>query len=141
MRSLAILVVLAGCWTNSSTPAPVPPSEPRASQNVPHYIAPPPREPTPEEQVLQAMSDFMERMCACSDMTCAVQVSNDLTAWSQELARTRPDPPIHLDPEQTKRAGELGMQLGECMQRAVMPPPLPASPQPGPPPLDSPSSP
>jgi hypothetical protein len=130
MRALAIFVLLAGCWTNSSTPPPAPPSEPHASQSAPRRVLPPPREPTPEEQALQAMEDFLQRMCECGDMACAVQVSNDMTAWSQEFSRTRTDPPVRLDEAQVKRAADIGMQMGECMQRAVMPPPAPASPPP-----------
>jgi hypothetical protein len=140
MRSLAILVLLAGCWTNISTPHPVQPSEPRVSQSVPSRVPVPLRDPSPEEQALQVMSDFMERMCGCSDMACAVQVSNDMTSWSQEVARNRPDSPLRLDEDQTQRAADIGMQLGECMQRAVMPPPgPPAAPSPGASPPESPA--
>ena len=122
VRSLAIVALLAGCWTSRATPeAPIAEA---AAQPAPPPPPPPPALTVPEV-ALQTMEDFSARMCACADMTCAEQVSKDMTAWSEDFAQSNPtgNADARLDEAQARRAADLGQRIGECMQRAVMPPP------------------
>ena len=136
MIRLWTVVALAGCWTGSTATK----SEPPAAQETSHTrpSRPPPRELTPAEQTLEDLEAFSERMCDCTDTPCAEQVSNDMTAWSEAVSRDRPPSDFRLTDEQTKRMADLGMRMGECMQRAFSSgqpppqPPPPPSPQPTP---------
>lgn len=119
--SLSLLLVLAGCWTNSTT-APQSPTEPSPTRAA---SSPPPRAPEPssQEKMLHALGDFADQMCACTDVACAQQVADDMTAFSAEVARSTPtDDSYQLDDEQARRMAEVGTRMGECMQRALMPP-------------------
>lgn len=64
------------------------------------------------------MTEFKNRFCACTDAKCAEQVSNDLTAWGQEIQKTMPEPPKFTD-EQTKQMAAIGEEMGKCMQKSM----------------------
>ncbi len=69
-------------------------------------------------RVFAAFNKFTEQMCACKDAACAQQVSDELTKWSQEMARSEREPP-RMTEEDSKRAAEIGERMGKCMQVAM----------------------
>jgi hypothetical protein len=80
---------------------------------------------------LGKMSELKDKMCACKDPDCAKKVSDEMTAWSQEAAK-KGDTAKMSEADQ-KKASELGVAMGECMQKAsaVTPPPAPPPPADG----------
>jgi len=76
------------------------------------------------EELMADMRRFADSMCACKDAKCAQGVSDELTKWSQELAKRMPEPPQMTEADQ-KRAAELGEKMGKCMQVAMTPAPAP----------------
>jgi hypothetical protein len=67
---------------------------------------------------MKKFHEFADKMCACKDMTCAQDVSDEMTKWGQEMAKTDPEPPVMTE-EDTKEATALGQRMGECMQKAM----------------------
>lgn len=73
---------------------------------------------SPIEPLMAKMAGFSDQMCACKDAECARRVSDEMTAWSQELAKKDEEPP-KLSEDQQKRAMAIGTKMGECMQKAM----------------------
>ena len=69
-------------------------------------------------EAMNKMGEFKDKMCACKDAKCAEGVSDELTKWSQEMAKTMQQPPKMSEADQ-KRAAEMGEQMGKCMQTAM----------------------
>jgi len=67
---------------------------------------------------LAKLTAFRDEMCKCQDPACVQRVSDEMTAWSQTQMKLRPIPP-KMNEDQTKRATELGEQMGRCMQKAM----------------------
>ena len=70
---------------------------------------------------MKKMTEFKDSMCACKDSACAQKVSDDMTKWSQEQAKSMSEAP-KMDEDMTKKFTEIGTQMGECMQKAMTPP-------------------
>lgn len=64
------------------------------------------------------MSELKDKMCACKDPDCAKKVSDEMTAWSQEQGKKQKEPAKMSEADQ-KKATELGIAMGECMQTAM----------------------
>ena len=64
------------------------------------------------------MSEFKDEMCKCKDAKCAQDVSDKMTKWSQEQAKNQKEPP-KMSEADTKKAAEIGEQMGKCMQDAM----------------------
>src|SRR5262245_18901999 len=69
-------------------------------------------------RLMKQMAKFRDQMCACKDAKCAEGVADDLTRWSQDVARSSKEPP-KMREEQTKQAATLGEEMGKCMQAAM----------------------
>jgi hypothetical protein len=65
-----------------------------------------------------ALRRFKDEMCQCQDAACAQRVSEEMTKWGEEQAKDAVEPPRMTDDE-SKAATEIGMKMGECMQRAM----------------------
>jgi hypothetical protein len=70
---------------------------------------------------MKAMRRFKDSMCMCKDTACAQKVSDEMTKWSQDMAKDQREPPRMSD-EEMKEATELGEAMGKCMQTAMSPP-------------------
>jgi hypothetical protein len=121
-----LVALLAGCWRSSPPPA-EPYVEPVAG---PAPVRANARTPLSEaEQTLQAMEDFADRFCNCHDAQCAQTVMDDLTRWSQDVVRSKSEPP-KLSEDEARRAADVGERMGRCMQSAMAgstsPPPPPS---------------
>jgi hypothetical protein len=75
---------------------------------------------------LTAMSQFADRICACTAADCVQRASNEMTAWTQEMVKAHQDPPRMTEAE-TRSATVLGEKIGKCMldvlRAAPNPPP------------------
>jgi hypothetical protein len=91
-----------------------PPPEPLANKQTEPLPPPPPAEEAP----MDAMRRFELAICACTDSECVKNVSNDMTKWSQDYAAKHKEPEKMSEADQ-KRATEIGMHMGECMQKAM----------------------
>ena len=113
------VVLLAAC--GGSKPAPAP--EPIANKTPP----PPPDAAPPDassalDAAMHQMAEFTQRMCACRDSSCAQQVAEDMTKWSQEVSR---DPALeNMKPteEQMKQMTDITKQMTDCMTKAMSAP-------------------
>ena len=74
---------------------------------------------TREQIALEAMGRFRDDMCKCTagDADCAKRVSDEMVKWAENQPKD-PDPqPMKADPA----AEKIGMEMGECMTKAMMP--------------------
>lgn len=128
MKRAVVVALLSACWRSSSPPV-APTAEPAPAPVAFRAGAQTPL--TEAEQAMQAMEEFTERFCACTDAQCAQTVVDDLTRWSQDMARRGSEPP-KLSEDDARRAAEIGERMGQCMQNAMSgaapPPPPPPSP-------------
>src|SRR3954447_6561504 len=69
-------------------------------------------------EAMAKMSEFKDEMCKCKDAKCAQDVSDKMTKWSQDQAKTQKEPP-KMDEATQKKATEIGTQMGDCMQKAM----------------------
>jgi hypothetical protein len=70
------------------------------------------------EDPMSKMKQYKDEMCACTSSECAQRVSDDMTKWGQEQAKSLRDPP-KLTTVETKVFTQIGEQMGRCMQRAM----------------------
>ena len=83
-----------------------------------------PAEPTPPKseagQLIDQMNKFTDEMCACADAACAQKVSDEMVAWSQDLSKKyENNAPPPMTEDETKQAQDIGMRMGNCMQKAM----------------------
>jgi hypothetical protein len=73
------------------------------------------------EKAVAKLGEFRDRMCKCKagDKACADKVSEEVTAWSLELARNGSEFDDTPDPELMKRASEITSQYAECATKAM----------------------
>jgi hypothetical protein len=64
------------------------------------------------------MAEFRDQMCACKDLACTKKVSDDMTTWAMDAAKNDPEPP-RMTEEDTKKATQIGEEMGQCMQKAA----------------------
>jgi hypothetical protein len=63
------------------------------------------------------MRELKDKMCACKDPDCAKKVSDEMTKWSQEQG-SKQAAQVKMNEADQKAAAELGIAMGECMQKA-----------------------
>jgi hypothetical protein len=79
----------------------------------------PPPQPTSDLDVAMAeMKGFRDKICACLDAACTQKVSDEMTAWGQEMQKKLGDKPKFSD-EQMKDLQAVGQQMGECMMKTL----------------------
>jgi hypothetical protein len=71
-------------------------------------------------EAMKKMSEFKDKMCACKDTACAQGVSDEMTKWSQEMAKEQQAPP-RMTEDDTKHATAIGEEMSKCMQKAMEP--------------------
>ena len=74
----------------------------------------------PFEHEMKAMREFKDKLCACKDTACVQRVSDEMTKWSQEMAKDAKEP-LPMSDEQAREAGQLGEDMAKCMQTAMAP--------------------
>ena len=66
------------------------------------------------------MQEFKTNMCKCTDAACATKVTEDMTKWSQEFAKTA-SKDQQIDEATTQKLTELTIAMSECAQKAMTP--------------------
>jgi len=120
MRRWFVLACLIGaCWRNEPPVAPSPPPEP--APEPPLRVAERSPDPDSFEDVMSKMGEFRDKMCVCSDTTCAQAVTDEMTKWSTEIAK-RANPgvkqPTPTD-DQMKEMTAVAQELSKCMAAAM----------------------
>ena len=69
-------------------------------------------------EAMAKMEEFKTKMCACKDAKCAQGVSDEMTEWSQEMARTMKEP-TRMSKDDQRKAAAIGEEMGRCMQTAM----------------------
>src|SRR5262245_8562446 len=104
--ALSALVVLAACWRSAPAPAPAPPA--------PVVVRPQPdaRPPRLIDTLIDRMSEFADRICACTDGACVRAISDDMTKWAQDMAN---QDALKIDDDAQGQLQVIGMRMGDCM--------------------------
>lgn len=119
---LASLFVLGACGGGGSKAAaqePAPASGGQALSNMQPAVAEAAPPSSRAERAMAKMEELAGKMCACTEAQCARQVSDEMTRWSQEMAKEVENEPVKMSEEDMKRATEIGTRMGECMQTAM----------------------
>jgi hypothetical protein len=98
------------------------------------------------------LGEFKDRMCKCADKACADKVTDDMTKWGQEAAKTM-ESDVKPNEDDAKKRQAINEDLIKCQQKlisaatpnpATPPPPAgdkPADTAAAPPPGDKPADP
>jgi hypothetical protein len=115
---LIVLVVAAAC--GASSPPPPAPAPTPVSNTAPPPVAPADAAPDPgsASDAIAAMKRFKDELCKCTDTPCAQRVSDEMTRWATDMAKSQAQPP-KLSDDDLKTATALGEAMGTCMQRAM----------------------
>ncbi len=73
-------------------------------------------------EAMGKMVEFKDKMCGCADKKdkdCAQKVTDDMTKWAQDSAKTM-DKNVKPTEADMKKMEEVGKQLGECTTKAMM---------------------
>lgn len=71
-------------------------------------------------EAMAKMTEFKDKMCACKDAKCAQGVQEEMTKWSQEMAKNAGDKkPEPMSEEDTKKYTEATTKMAECAQTAM----------------------
>jgi hypothetical protein len=65
-------------------------------------------------EMIAALAQFKDKMCACQDKTCAEKVSQEMMVW----AKSHADDDSKPDTDTMKEATELSEQMSKCMMKA-----------------------
>ncbi|HUS31407.1 MAG TPA: hypothetical protein VMZ53_23005 [Kofleriaceae bacterium] len=117
-------LAVVGCGGGQKQTASPPTSTPPLANSAPAE-ATPPTPKTETELAMDKMRGFRDQFCMCKDSDCARRVSDDMTAWAQDMAKKSDEPPKMTD-AQTKEMQQIGTQMGDCMVKAMQgsaPPP------------------
>lgn len=71
------------------------------------------------KESLAKMSELTDKMCACNDPVCAQNVSDEMTRWSEQVARKYTGAPHRMSAQDSERAADLGERLADCMLKAM----------------------
>src|SRR5258706_16425686 len=74
----------------------------------------------PVDESYAKMREFTDRMCDCADKRCADQITEEMSAWSREMAK-RSGKHAKLSALDTKRMAATTEELTKCMTKAMMP--------------------
>src|SRR5215470_10495487 len=88
MRRWLAACVLVGCWRDPPPVVPVAHDDPPAAAEPPPRVARRGPEPGSLDDTIAKMSEFRDQMCACSDKACADLVTDDMTKWAQQMAKS-----------------------------------------------------
>jgi hypothetical protein len=65
-------------------------------------------------EMLAALTQFKDKMCACQDKTCADKVSQEMMVW----AKSHADDDSKPDTDMMREASEISEQMSKCMMKA-----------------------
>jgi hypothetical protein len=110
MKAALVAFVLAACGGSQQSPPPP------VSNSVP---APPPdaaidAPPTGIAAAFAKLNEFSDAMCKCQDRACADRITQEMTAWGQEMARSA-ERPERVSDEDSKRLADITERMTQCM--------------------------
>jgi hypothetical protein len=126
-RSMPVLLVLGlvplvACRRTNDTTEP----QPVVSNRQPTAAPPPVPRESARERAFRLIGEFRTKMCACIDRECARQISDEMVEWSKrdsEVLKT-----AVLTEEDKQAATRIGMEMANCMMKAMGTTPAPAGP-------------
>jgi hypothetical protein len=68
---------------------------------------------------LSKMGEFKDKMCACKTPACATDVTNEMTTWSQAMAKEHGDKAPAMSAEETKKFTAVSQELAKCSADAA----------------------
>lgn len=86
------------------------------------------------EDALKKMTEFADQVCKCKegDSDCAKKVTDNMTKWSEEMAKNASTDSAATDPEEAKKFADVSKRMSDCMVKAMTPPAAPPPPPPPP---------
>jgi hypothetical protein len=130
MRTILWLSALVGCGGGTTAK----PSTPVSNQPPPVTLSQAPAQPECTDMgakcVISQFEHFTNRMCACSDKSCADATNNAMTKWGTDVAK-RSGEQEKPDVDMAKKAADLMTRYTECMTKVMVkdggtaPPPPP----------------
>jgi len=73
------------------------------------------------EQAMAKMEEFKDKMCACKDKLCADNVTEEMTKWSQEMAKNA-DRDVRISEDDTKHMQVVTEEFVKCATAAMTAP-------------------
>jgi hypothetical protein len=71
-------------------------------------------------EAMAKMTEFKDKMCACKDAKCAQGVQEEMTKWSQDMAKNAGDKkPEPMSEEDQKKYSEATTALADCQSKAM----------------------
>jgi hypothetical protein len=118
-RWFALACVIGGCWRNEPPIAPSPP-DPEPAEPPPRFVQRGP-EPGSFDEVMGKMGEFRDKMCVCSDKTCADAVTDEMTKWSVDLSKRIDKHARDAKPneDQIKQMTSVTEEFSRCMTSAM----------------------
>src|SRR5262245_53029562 len=81
------------------------------------------------EGAIGTMTEFQDKMCACTDEACVATVAADMGIWAEKQAKKYAgNEPVPSD-EQKDRMAKIGEKLAACMTQGATPVSDPPPPQ------------
>lgn len=112
-------LLVGGCGGGNKPPAQEPGGATATADQVPSNTQPEAAPaPSPTSPMIAKMREFADAVCACKDAACVQGVSDDMTKWSQEAAKSNTEPKIMTEDDK-KQAVEIGTRMTECMRTAM----------------------
>src|SRR6185503_1141221 len=68
-------------------------------------------------EVVAKMTEFKDRMCACKNKACTDKVTEDMTKWNQELAKTGGDKEAKLNDDAQNKVMLASDEMTRCLQK------------------------
>jgi len=115
-RWLVLACVIGGCWRTEPPVAPAPPPDPAPTEPL-RFVQRGP-EPGSFDEAMVKMGEFRDKMCVCSDKTCVDAVTDEMTKWSMEMAKSS-QRDIKPNDEQIKQITAITEEFAKCMTSAM----------------------
>jgi hypothetical protein len=123
MLVCGVLAALTACGGGQKQAEPAKPQAPIENKAPAEPVVP----KTDTDLAMDAMKSFRDQFCACTNSDCAQRVANDMSKWGQEMAKKYNDKDTapKMSEQQTKEMQQIGMEMGNCMTKAMgaSPPP------------------
>jgi hypothetical protein len=128
LRLAAVALLAAGCYRSTPPAAPGPePVQPiyyQSQATYAHARFQSARQVSDERsliaQAIAKLGNFADDMCACTDKTCADQVSQEMTRWSTEMSKEYSNSEdFRPTEEEMEEAQQVTERLSKCMMTAM----------------------
>jgi hypothetical protein len=113
MKTLLLAIALAAC--GGSQPPPSPPPVATGSPPIDAAVDAPRLNTA---SMLAKMNAFAADMCGCADRGCVERVTEQLTAWSQQMKTTH-EQEVAMTDEDTRRMAEISERMASCVVKAM----------------------